>query len=198
MRHLGTLITAIVVAPLAWILLAIGQQRSVAAFSGDLQPAEFVQPLLVLAAAGLLLGVLGTLRFSPLGAMAIGIVYILSNTMLLVSPSTVTRVFTDDLNVAGQHIDLVAPIRTGTTMVLGVLLLVGATSMQRWRRWPRPADDAAPGTAAEDRPVGVDGLGLNAPQQDTEPELSVRYATSGEPYATSRPGTSASDPRYGW
>lgn len=51
---------------------------------------------------------------------------------------------------------------------------------------------------AEDRPVGVDGLGLNIPQQDTEPELSVRYATSSEPYATSRRGTSASDAPYGW
>ncbi|MGI5175180.1 hypothetical protein ACQEVZ_02465 [Dactylosporangium sp. CA-152071] len=198
MRHLGTLITAIVVAPLAWVLLAIGQQRSVAAFSGDLQPAEFVRPLLVLAAAGLLLGVLGTLRFSPLGAMTIGIVYIFSNTLLLVSPSTVTRVFTDDLYVAGRHIDLAAPIRTGTTMTLGVLLLVGATSMQRWRRWPQPARDGAPETAAENRPIGVDGLGLTTPQQDTEPELSVRYATSSEPYATSRRGTSASDAPNGW
>ncbi|GAB3864634.1 hypothetical protein ACFPIJ_03525 [Dactylosporangium cerinum] len=198
MRHLGTLITAIVVAPLAWVLLAIGQQRSVAAFSGDLQPAEFVRPLLVLAAAGLLLGVLGTLRFSPLGAMVIGIVYILSDTMLLVSPSAVMRVFTDDLHVADRHIDLTEPIRSGTAMVLGVLLLVGAASVQRWRRWPRPDRDGAPETAAEDRPVGVDGLGLNTPQQDTEPELSVRYATSSEPYATSRRGTSASDAPYSW
>ncbi|WP_327004567.1 hypothetical protein OHA72_57695 [Dactylosporangium sp. NBC_01737] len=198
MRHLGTLITAIIVAPLAWVLLAIGQQRSVAAFSGDLQPAEFVRPLLVLAAAGLLLGVLGTLRFSPLGAMAIGIVYIFSNTMLLASPSTVMRVFTDDLHVAGRHIDLTAPIRTGTTMVLGVLLLVGATSVQRWRRWPRPAGDGAPATGVEDRPLGVDGLGLDIPQQDTEPEPSVRYVTSPDPYATSRRGTSASDAPYGW
>lgn len=198
MRHLATLTTAVVVAPLAWLLLAIGQQRSVAAFAGDVQPAEFVRPLLVLAAAGLLLGVLGTLRLSPLGAMAIGIVYIFSNTMLLVSPSTVTRVFTDDLHVAGRHIDLAAPIRTGTTMMLGVLLLVGATSMQRWRRWPRPARDGAPATAAEDRPLGLDGLGLNTPQQDIEPELSVRYATSAEPYATARRGTSANDVPYGW
>src|SRR5688572_23507375 len=125
MRHIRTLIAAIVIAPLAWVLLALGQERAADAFAGTshggaLHADDFVRPLLLLAAAGLLLGVLGTLRFSPLGATVIGVVYASSYTMLLVAPSRVVDMFSDDVWVAGRHLDLAAPIRTGTTMVLGV------------------------------------------------------------------------------
>ncbi|MFG2040936.1 hypothetical protein [Dactylosporangium sp. NPDC048998] len=179
MRHIRTLIAAIVVAPLAWVLLALGQVRSADAFPDTaLQPSDFVRPVLLLAAAGLLLGVLGTLRLSPLGAMVIGIGYTLSYAMLLVAPSRTMSLFSDDLWVAGRHLDLAAPIRTGTTMVLGVLLLVGAFSVQRWRRWPRPAGAAAEPTEASDRPLGTEGLGLTLPYRDAEPEEPTKYATT--------------------
>jgi hypothetical protein len=195
MRHIRTLIAAIVIAPLAWVLLALGQERSADAFAGTshgsaLHAGDFVRPLLLLAVAGLLLGVLGTLRFSPLGAMVIGIVYASSSVMLLVAPSRVMDMFSDDVWVAGRHLDLAAPIRTGTTTVLGVLLLIGAISVQRWRSWPRPADSAPEHAPALDRPVGLDGLDLGASHRDTEPELAVRYHTASashanvpEPYA---------------
>jgi hypothetical protein len=214
MRHIGTLIIAIVVAPLAWVLVALGQDRSVEAFAGAdrggaLHADDFVRPLLFLTAAGLLLGILGTLRFSPLGAMVIGIVYTLSSTMLLVTPSGVLDLFTAELSVAGRHVDLAAPIRTGTTMVLGVLLLVGAISVQRWRRWPGPADMVPETAATPDRPLGTDGPGLTPPYPGAEPDLAVRHATDPEPYATalwpgatddstSRRATSPSNAPYGW
>src|SRR5690348_2066168 len=91
MRHIATLITAIVVGPLAWILLAYGQDRSAEVFAeasrtGTLRTEAFVGPLLFLAGAGLLLGVIGTLRFSPLGATVIGIAYTSSYTLLLIAP----------------------------------------------------------------------------------------------------------------
>src|SRR5258705_9494827 len=188
MRHIRTLIVAIVVAPLAWVLLAVGLDRSAGAFPGTgqssaLHAGDFVTPVLLLAAAGLLLGILGTLRLSPLGAMAIGIVYALSYTMLLIAPSGVVDLFTHDLSVAGRHVDLAAPIRTGTTMVLGVLLLVGAISVQRWRRWPRPADSAPETAPAKGSPVGIDGLSLGPALRDTESEPAVRYPTAPAPYA---------------
>src|SRR6185312_11532951 len=77
MRHIAALITAIVVGPPAWILLAFGQDRSAEVFadaglSGTLRTEDFVGPLLLLAGAGLLLGVIVTVRFSPLGATVIG------------------------------------------------------------------------------------------------------------------------------
>jgi hypothetical protein len=200
MRHIRTLITAIVVAPLAWVLLAFGQERSANAFvdtnhDGILHAGDFLRPLLLLAAAGLLLGVLGTLRISPLGAMVIGVVYTSSYMMLLVAPSRVVNTFSDDVWVAGRRLDLAAPIRTGTTMVLGVLLLVGAISVQRWRTWPRPTDSAPETAPAKDRPVGIDGLDLGAPSRDSEPELTARYHAAPGPYANA-PAPYAGGPEF--
>jgi hypothetical protein len=197
MRHIGTLIAAIVIAPLAWALLALGQDRSIAAFaeanrsSGVFDTDDLVRPLLCLAAAGLLLGFLGTLRFSPLGAMLIGIGYTSSYTLLLIAPNGLLDLFTKDLSVAGRHVDLTTPIRTGTALVLGVLLLVGSISVGRWRRWPRPADLASEVPVWENRPLGGDGLGLEPSIRRTEPDPAVRYATDPGP-----DGADGSDSRW--
>src|SRR5205085_12467393 len=106
-----------------------------------------------------------------------------TSTMLLVAPTGVMKLFSSDVSVAGHHVDLAAPIRSGTAMVLGVLLLVGAISMQRWRRWPRPAGPQ-PEEAAPERPLGNDGLGLAPPYEDREPDRVARYASDPAPYGT--------------
>jgi hypothetical protein len=177
MRHIGTLIAAVVVGPLAWILIAFGQDRSAQVFtdarlSGTLRTEDFVAPLVFLAGAGLLLGLIGTLRFSPLGATVIGIVYTSSYSMLLVAPKGTLDLLTNDLSVAGRHADLTTPIRTGTTMVLGAMLLVAGLSIGRWRRWPKPstADEAA-----------ADDFGTAILGERTDPDLAVRYATRPDP-----------------
>jgi hypothetical protein len=177
MRHIGTLIAAIVVGPLAWILLAFGQDRSAEVFanaslSGTFRPEEFVGPLLLLAGAGLLLGLVGTLRFSPLGATVIGVVYTSSYTLLLIAPKRTLDLLTNDLSVAHRHADLTTPVRTGTTMVLGMLLLVAGLSIGRWRRWPTPA------TAYE---TGTDDFGLALVGERSDPDMAVRYVTRPEP-----------------
>ena len=74
MRHVWTLLAAIVIAPAAWLLIAYGQPHSAAAFansvnSGGWHANDFLWPLLLLAGAGILLGLLATLRISPLGAV---------------------------------------------------------------------------------------------------------------------------------
>jgi hypothetical protein len=179
MRHIGTLIAGVVVGPLAWILLAFGQDRSAQVFagarvSGTFRTDDFVAPVVFLAGAGLLLGLIGTLRFSPLGATVIGIVYTSSYSLLLVAPKGTLDLLTNDLSVAGRHADLTTPIRTGTTMVLGVLLLVGGLSIGRWRRWPSAADDAT-----------GDDLGTAILGERTDPDLAVRYLTRPERAETS-------------
>jgi hypothetical protein len=193
MRHIRPLLAAIVIAPLAWVLLALGQARSSGAFphsAGDtLHGGDFLRPVLLLAAAGLLLGLLATLRLSPLGAIAIGVLYTLSYTLLLVAPDRIDRLFPDDLYVAGHLVDLGAPLRSGTAMVLGVLLLVAAASAQRWRAWPRPVAGAGAGaepatgtTLDPDRPLGTEGLDLSPsydqPSYD-EPPTRERTLTGG-------------------
>ena len=182
MRHIRTLIVAVIVAPLAWVLLALGEVRSDNAFghtaSATLHASSFVRPLLLLGAAGLLLGLLATLRISPLGAIAIGTMYTLAYVLLLVAPGRVARILPDDMYVAGHLLDLSAPLRTGTAAVLGVLLLVAAASVQRWRAWPRP-DVAEPtgGRLDADRPLGTEGLGLTPSYRAYDDEPTTRERT---------------------
>jgi hypothetical protein len=158
MRHIGTLIAAIVIGPLAWILIAFGQDRSAAAFAKAasthaFHTGDFVRPLIYLAAAGLLLGLVATLRFSPLGAGLTGVVYVASYVWLLIDPKGLVDLFNRQLSIAGQHADPTLPVQTGTTLIVGALLVVALFSGARWRRWPK----AVPATEPTPAGTGPDG-----------------------------------------
>ncbi|MET7750057.1 hypothetical protein [Micromonospora sp. NPDC005367] len=185
MRHIKTVIAALIVGPLAWVLLAAGQGRSLRVFA-DAQdngaaPAAtaLLKPLLVLSAAGLLLGLISTVRVSPLGSVLTGLAYAASYAGLLVSPAWLLDLLSHKLSVVGYQIDLLTPVRTGTTLLLGLLLMVGAVSAQRWRRWPQSdtdeqtvdgPDKMIPPVSEQDRPLGADGLGATKQGEDpTEP-----------------------------
>jgi hypothetical protein len=173
MRHIKTLIAALILGPLAWVLLAAGQGRSLRVFEdaqesgGVLDPNALLKPLLVLAAAGLLLGLIATVRISPLGSVLTGLTYSVSYVGLFFSPARLLDLLSHKLSVAGYQIDLLTPVRTGTTLLLGSLLLVGVASVQRWRRWPQsdadeptvvvPAKISPPGSE-RDRPLDADGF----------------------------------------
>ena len=178
MRHVWTMITAVFVAPLAWLLLAYGQDRTLQAFAneegaGAFAAGDFVRPALCLAAAGLLLGLIATLRLSPLGAVLTGLVYTASYLALLVDPDSVLGLFPKNVSFAGRSLDPTMPLRTGSALLLGALLLVGVVSVGRWRRWPTPAvDEVEPSNVAtqpEDRPLGVDGLGFAPGRHEPTP-----------------------------
>jgi hypothetical protein len=169
MRHIGTLIAAIVIGPLAWILIAFGQDRSAAAFAnvqknnGAFHTGDFVRPLIFLLAAGLILGLIATLRFSPLGAGLTGVVYVLSYVWLFIDAKGLLNIFKHPLSIGGETADPTIPVRTGTTLLVGALLLVSVVSMARWRRWPRPgAATAVPAGTAPD-PADPYGLGAGDP-----------------------------------
>jgi hypothetical protein len=206
MRHVGTLIAGVVIAPLAWILLAFGQDRSAAAFAkaqtaDAFHSGDFVRPLQYLVVAGLLLGLIATLRFSPLGALVAGLGYVTCYALLLVMPGGLMSLLDHRLTIFGRHADLATPIRTGTALVLGALLLVSAISVGRWRRWPRPEEDEP--ALDRDRPVGVDGLGLFEPSRSLKPELSARYSTLPEPAVAGggrarRSGFATDEPEPSW
>ena len=181
MRHLRTVIAAAVVGPLSWILFAAGQGRSVRAFEnapdgGVPDSGDFLRPVLVLAAAGVLLGLIATLRISPLGAALAGLLYSASYLGLLFNPGMVTDLLDHTPTLAGYEIDLMAPVRTGTSLLAGSLMLVAVVSARSWRRWPEPTTDTDTALAtddiipiAKDHPLGVDGLGLNPPAETPEP-----------------------------
>lgn len=196
MRHIGTLIAAIVIGPLAWILLAIGQDRSVQAFttaqsSGAFNTGDFVRTSLLLAAAGILLGLIATLRFSPLGAVLTGVGYAGTYLAMLTRPAWLLSLLGHKVTVAGQHADLATPVRNGTTLMFGAALLVAVVSIQRWRRWPRPADEApeteapesfsSPAALAQDRPLGAEGLGPSTADYPRQSGSTIESDTGSQP-----------------
>jgi hypothetical protein len=185
MRHISTLLAAVFVAPLSWLLLAFGQDRSAQAFAdaqhnGAFDTGDFVRPVACLAAAGLLLGLLATLRFSPLGATVTGAVYAAGYLALLFDPDGVLGLFPRSLSVAGRSADPTTPLRTGTAMVLGGLMLVATFSVGRWRRRPSAGEPEEQGTVepAPDRLVGAEGLGLIPSAGVAEPEQVTRYTSA--------------------
>ncbi|MER7457476.1 hypothetical protein [Micromonospora sp. NPDC126480] len=184
MRHLGTVLAAAVVGPISWVLFAAGQDRAVREFAdapdgGVPATNDLVRPVLVLVAAGILLGLIATLRFSPLGALLAGSAYSASYLLLLVSPDVVTTLLDHTVTLGGYQVDLMTPVRTGTSLLVGSLMIVAVGSVHRWRRWPQPAaeeppaltpDDILPASKQTGRPVGVDGLGLGRPGGTPEPD----------------------------
>jgi hypothetical protein len=176
MRHIGTLIAAVVIAPLAWLLIAFGQEHSLTAFataqsSGTFHTGDFVRPLITLAAAGILLGLIATLRFSPLGAVVAGAVYAASYVALLIAPGRVDSLLSYRIKIAGQQASVETPVQTGTTLILGALLLVAVASVKRWRRWPvseQPATGEAISTDPIDEvpPAGLSPNLLSWPASD--------------------------------
>jgi len=180
MRHYGTLIAAIVISPLAWILLAFGQDRSAHVFANaqnnnaSLAGGDFVYPLLFLGAAGLLLGLIGTLRFSPLGATFAGLVYVASYAALVIMPKGLMDFAGHNLYILGHGADMSAPIRSGTAMAFGAALLLSVFSVSRWRRWPRSATF---GSESSSLLPDYNPLGTSASERDTEPDLVGRYGS---------------------
>jgi hypothetical protein len=165
MRHIGTLIAAIVIGPLAWILIAFGQDRSATAFANAqknsaFHTGDFVRPLIFLAAAGLILGLVATLRLSPLGAGLMGLVYALSYVWLFIDAKGLLDLFKHNLSIGGQTADPTTPVRTGTTLLIGALLLVSVASTSRWRRRARPDAVAAPAVPAGTGPDAGEPYGL--------------------------------------
>jgi hypothetical protein len=162
MRHVWTLIAAIVIAPAAWLLIAYGQPKSAAAFaksvgSGGWQATDFVWPLVFLGGAGLLLGLLATLRFSPLGAVAAGLFYVVSYVAVMFDGKDVYKLLSErDVSLFNHRAHLYDPVVNGTTLLLGALLLVGAASLTRWRRWPTPAAEPLPGEGPTEGGLGTE------------------------------------------
>lgn len=153
MRHLWSFLAGLVAAPLAWLLLATGQYRSqqtVADWNaaGSFDTAELIGPAGFLAAAGIVLGIIGTLRWSPLGPAVAGLLLIVPTGFLFYHPfRTLDALSVDEpRRVLGQDLQLWLPVQNGTLLVLGGLLLMAVFSGRRWRRWPETTAVTAPVT----------------------------------------------------
>jgi hypothetical protein len=127
------------------------------------QAGSAARALLVLAAAGFLLGLLASLRVSPVGAALTGAAYLASYAGLLIVPDAVLTVFDRTLSMAGHSADLSVPLRTGTAALLGAMLLVAVVSVGRWRRWPRPPEPVDAPAFDPNGALGAPGFSPDGP-----------------------------------
>lgn len=171
MRHLWSLIAGLAVAPLAWLLLAIGQSNAGARIGrweqvGRFDTAELIGPVIFLVVAGLLLGVIGTLRWSPLGPMIAGALLVAPTVIMFVNPFRALEFFgyNQPRRFLWQDFEPWLPVANGTLLVIGSLLLVATVSAQRWRRWPVPPATLPASTAGM-----VAGAGHPRPPAHTSP-----------------------------
>jgi len=80
------------------------------------------------------------------------VVYVASYVWLLIDPKGLMDLFNRELSIAGQHADPTLPVQTGTTLLVGALLVVALFSGARWRRSPKavPATEPAPAGTGPD------------------------------------------------
>ena len=155
MRHLWSLLAGVVAAPATWLLIAFGQGQSTQTVErwldrGTFDSVDLIQPAAYLAAAGVVLGLVATLRISPLGPLVAGLLLAGVYAGLFADPFSVRDRVPDDWTLFGDHIPLRTPLTNGTLLLVGVLLIMSVFSAQRWRTWP-----AAEPTAVAER-TGVE------------------------------------------
>nr|WP_203707458.1 hypothetical protein [Asanoa iriomotensis] len=131
-------------APVVWILLALGQDGSAStigtwAETSAFNTARLIGPAVYLAAAGIGLGVLATLRWSPLGPVVAGLLLMAPYVGMFIAPLRVRSAVPGGWRLFGDPLPLRLVLDNGTLFFLGLLLLMAAFSVQRWRRWPVPA-----------------------------------------------------------
>ncbi|WBB96191.1 MULTISPECIES: hypothetical protein [unclassified Solwaraspora] len=163
MRHLWSFLSGLAAAPLCWVLIAVGQTTSARTIAGwvtdgGYHTATLLAPAAFVFAAGLLLGLLGTLRFSPLGPLTAGLALAAPYVAMFVDPFGARDLIGTPWRLFGEPVVLLQPVENGTLALLGVLLSTAVLSRQRWRS--RPAtngtdDDEAGSDAAAAEPLPV-------------------------------------------
>ncbi|MFE0589680.1 hypothetical protein [Micromonospora echinospora] len=185
MRHLWSFLAGLVVAPVTWVLVALGQDGSGRTIDrwvelGTFNTANLIEPAVYLGVAGLLFGLVGMLRVSPLGPLVAGLLLIAPYVGMLVAPFDVRDQLPDNWKVFGDPLPLLLPVRNGTLFLIGVALLVAVFSGQRWRRWPRPAPapgpETGPAASAEEPTFALTDFDSPARSDDRDtPPLSLGY-----------------------
>jgi hypothetical protein len=138
----------VLAAPVTWGLIAVGQARTQQTVTGWVDSRGFdttklIEPALYLAAAGILLGLIATLRISPLGPLVAGLLLGAPYVGMFISPLRLRNAVPDGWKIFNRQVPLRVPLDNGTLLLVAALLLVAVFSAQRWRRWPAPAPGAA-------------------------------------------------------
>jgi hypothetical protein len=183
------LLAGVVAAPLAWLLIAAGQtqwQGTVQEWNlaGRFDTADLVVPGVFLAVAGIVLGLLATLRVSPVGPLVAGLLLLVPTVGMFIHPFDAAEMISDEDGwvLLDQAVQPRLPVANGTLLMLSALLLMAVFSAHRWRRLPAvaaapvavdadvpPTPGAAP-VVVDDRPAEPE------PEPDAEPPLERTFA----------------------
>jgi hypothetical protein len=143
MRHIWSLVAGVVIAPLAWFLIAFGQAAMTERVTLSSSETDFLFGGLLLIGVGLLIGLIGSVRTSPVGALVAAAIYIGATVYLLLAPSSASDLFGHTNLVGNYEVVLSTPLHSGVLAVVGGALLVAVFSPARWRGNAAPADPNA-------------------------------------------------------
>jgi hypothetical protein len=133
MRHVWSLIAGVVIAPLAWFLIAFGEgamSRGGAAndFKGD-----YILGGLLIMGIGLLLGLISSLRTSPVGALVASLTFLGASIFALFARTEALQVFSREVRIGDYTANIASPLNSGVLAVAGGMLLIAVFSAARWR-----------------------------------------------------------------
>jgi hypothetical protein len=125
----------VVIAPLVWVAVAVGQGAT-----QEGVPNGLLVSGLVLVGVGLVAGLLASLRTSPLGAVFASVVFLGASAFMYLDHNRAMDLFTTGWKVQGYPIDLALPLSTGILAFAGGLMLMSVFSAARWRGRASSAD----------------------------------------------------------
>jgi hypothetical protein len=136
MRHLWSLLAGLVIAPVTWVLLAYANGGLfMAAEQNDRD--RLIAPMIIIVIAGLIVGSIASLRFSPMGPLFGGLLLISVSVLDLSIPADFGDALPDLPGISGlESANLITPVGSGELLLVGVILIFGVFSAQRWRMWP--------------------------------------------------------------
>lgn len=186
MRHLWSLIAGLIAAPAVWVLVAAGQDGSYRTVERWVKNDTYnwgnlIEPAVYLAAAAVVLGLIGVTRISPAGPIAAGLVLVAPYAAMFVAPFRVHDAVPDGWRLFGDQLPLEGPLDNGILFFVGATLLMATFSAKRWRPWPSPYGDS------------VDWQ----PGSSDSPPPSLAYPSSDSLQTTSTGGSGWPSPRTG-
>ncbi|HEX6498043.1 MAG TPA: hypothetical protein VF054_03320 [Micromonosporaceae bacterium] len=200
MRHIASLVAGLLIAPLAWVLLAAGQTGSINVVDawghGSAHPVDLLRPALCLVAAGLLLGLIVSLRVSPVGPLVAGVGYAAVYLAMIFKSSAVHDTMPGQFTAFGQPVDPQIPLDNGTVLLLGTILIMAVVSPGRWRRWPRP-ETAASGEAVPTDAVPAQRADADDTLAPTSPAPTSPAPTSPAPVSPAPTSPAPTSPAPG-
>lgn len=135
MRHLVSLGAGLLLAPVIWLLAALGDYRLLAALprgaAGGGSSKELLLGVLLLLACGVWLGILLGTRISPSGPVGAALAWLALGVLFIDDPAKVARLLPDGPH--GQTGLLTLPLEHGYAYLIGAAMLVPVISAGRWR-----------------------------------------------------------------